>query len=151
MFNVINLVTSILAFVNIDGIKDYLNFSFVLSYSSNIVYAVIAFAGGIVASILLLYSIRNKGKYFRSCQGVFIAGFIMVVIFGGFLPWLLLFISFFVPDIIVMNTEKEIKKEEVVQEKAYEEKKKRIEDLKRMRDNGLISEEEYKTKLFEML
>ena len=150
----INLVMSILMFMDIKGLEEYLTFSFFISYSSNLVFAVLSFAAGLVASILLLYSIRNKGKYFRGSYGIFITGFIMIIICGTWLAWLLLFISFFIPDIIVMNNKAEMKQEEkatVVKEKEYEEKKKRIEDLKRMRDNGLISEEEYKEKLFQLL
>lgn len=134
---------------------DYL---FLISFSQNIYYAVFSFAAGLVGSIFLLFSVREKGKHFRRTQGLFIAGFVIIIFCGGFLSWLLLFISLFVADVIVMNTKSEIRKEQKVEEteikqkeQMYEEKKKKIEDLKRLRDNGLISENEYKQKLFELL
>ncbi len=147
----VSLIMSILLVVKNDAIKEYLDLYYIVTYSTNIVYAVISFAAGLAGSILLLCSIRSKGKYFRTSQMIYIIGFVIIVIFGSFVSWVLLFISMFIPDIVVMNTKSEVKKEEILEEKAYAEKKKRIEDLKRMRDNGLISEEEYKEKLFELL
>ena len=150
---VANLILTIVYNLNIDLQEVYAPYVS-LVYSSSIIFTVIELAVGLVGSILLLYSVRQKGKFFRTSQGCYIAGFIIVVICGGYVSWILLFISMFVPDIVVMNRPEEIKKEqkeEVIKERAYEEKKKRIEDLKRMRDNGLITEEEYKEKLFELL
>ncbi|MGN1201049.1 MAG: SHOCT domain-containing protein [Candidatus Caccovivens sp.] len=147
----LSLILSILLIVNAEAMQEYLAYYYFVSLSPDIVYAIISFVIGLVGSILLIYSVRQKGKYFRTSQGVFVAGFIIIILFGGFLSWLLLFVSLFVPDIIVMNNAREVKKEEKMEEREYEDKKKQIEDLKRMRDNGLISEEEYKQKLFEIL
>ncbi len=155
----LSLIMSILLITNRQAIQEYMDYMFFVSYSvESIIYTVVSFAAGLVGSILLIYSVRAKGKYFRRSQGFYIAGFIIIVICGGFLPWILLFISMFIPDVVVMNTRSEVRHEERIQEKqiveedkAYEEKKKRIEDLKRMRDNGLITEEEYKQKLFDLL
>ncbi|MDE6583560.1 MAG: SHOCT domain-containing protein, partial [Clostridia bacterium] len=108
------------------------------------------------------YAIRKKGRFFRASQGYYVAGFIIIIIMGGTLPWLLIFISMFIPDVIVMNTKSELRQEDrkaekeqqeevIVQEQQYEDKKKQIEDLKRLRDNGIITEEEYKERLFEIL
>lgn len=153
-----SLIMAIILITNGQAVQEYLDYMYFVSYSVNIVYTVIAFAAGLVGSLLLIYSVRSRGKYFRTSQGFYIAGFIIIVIFGGFLPWILLFISMFIPDVVVMNTRSEVRREERMEEKqtvegdkAYEEKKKRIEDLKRMRDSGLITEEEYKEKLFELL
>ncbi len=81
-----------------------------------------------------------------------------MVVCGGWLAWLLLFISAFVPDIVVINDKAELRreakqeeKEEVLRDKAYELKKSKIEELKKLRDSGAITEEEYKEKLFELL
>lgn len=153
-----NLIMSILLIVNREAVQDYLEYYYFVGYSTNIVYTIISFLAGFIGSIFLLWSVRNKGKYFRTTQGLYISGFVIVVICGGFISWILLFISLFIPDIIVMNTKSEIRREEKTEEmqnkmkeQAYEEKKKQIEDLKRLRDNGLITEEEYKQKLFELL
>ena len=148
----LGLVYAILLVFYKDALAVYEEYTFLISYiSSNVIMSAINFAVSLVGSILLLYAVRQKGKYFRTSQGMFIAGFIIVVLCGGMLPWILLLISFFISDVIVMNTPNEVKREEKQEEKAYEDKKKQIEDLKRLRDAGIISEEEYKKKLFELL
>ncbi len=135
-----------------DALAAFEDYAILISYiPSNVVMSALSFAIALVGSILLFFAVRQKGKYFRTSQGIFIAGFIIVVLCGGFLPWILLLISFFISDVIVINRPNEVKREEKQEEKAYEDKKKQIEDLKRLRDSGLISEEEYKQKLFELL
>ncbi len=156
IINILNslfgLITAILFVFYRDVIAAYIEYTMFISFmSTNIVMATISFAISLVGSILLLYAVRQKGKYFRGSQGMFVAGFIIVVLCGGTLPWILLLISFFVSDVIVVNNPNEIKHEEKQETKAYEDKKKQIEDLKRLRDSGIISEEEYKQKLFELL
>lgn len=155
---VINLASSIVAIVKPEFLTKYQDYYYIFGYSTNIVFVVFSFAVGLVASVLLLYSIRNKGKYFRTSYGVYITGFIIMVVCGGWLAWLLLFISAFVPDIVVINDKAELRreakqeeKEEVLRDKAYELKKLKIEELKKLRDSGAITEEEYKEKLFELL
>lgn len=154
----ISLIMSIILMTNEDVLKELENYYYVMSFSYTITYSVISFAVGLIGSIFLIYSVRSKGKYFRRSQGLYIAGFIMVVVFGGFLSWILLFISLFIPDVIVMNTRSEVRHEEKMEEKvnrskeqALEVKKKKIEELKALRDSGVITEEEYKEKLFDLL
>lgn len=148
---VANFVLSILVICDVKGIEKVLQYISLSGISITIWSAVINFACGLVASVLLFYSIREKGKYFRQSAGVYLAGFIMIIIFGSFLAWALLIGSAWVPDVIVMNTPKEVRQEEVMQDRAYEEKKRKIEELKQLRDSGAITEEEYKQKLFELL
>lgn len=154
----ISLVMSIIAVADADFLEKYSEYYYFVGYSTNIVFAVISFAVGLAGSILLLYSIRKKGKYFRRSYGIYVAGFVIIVLCGGWIAWVLLFISAFIPDIIVMNDRadlrreaKEQEKEEILHNREYEEKKRKIEELKRLRDNGTITEEEYKEKLFELL
>lgn len=154
----ISLIMSILLVTNDKLLKAYEEFYYVVSFSYTLTYAIISFAVGLIGSILLIYSVRSGGKFFRRSQGIYIAGFIIVVLFGGFLSWLLLFISLFVPDVIIINSRSELRQEERMeerdnrnQERAYEEKKRKIEELKRLRDSGAITEEEYKEKLFDLL
>ena len=146
-----NLIMSILMILIPEVMLAYENIVYLVGYSTNLIYVIFSFSIGLVASILLLFSIRAKGKFFRTSQGIFYTGFAIVVFFGGFLPWLLLFIALCTPDIIVMNTRSEVRHEERVENQTMEEKKKKIEDLKRLRDEGAITEEEYKQKLFEIL
>lgn len=154
----VNLISSIIAIVKPDFLVKYQDYYYFLGYSTNIVYVVISFALGLAGSILLLYSIRSKGKYFRNSYGIYVAGFVIIVVCGGWLAWILLFISAFVPDIIIINDKTELRreakieeKEKILRDKAYEEKKAKIEELKRLRDTGVITEEEYKDRLFELL
>ena len=146
-----NLVVAILVATQNEEFIKLLQEYYFYSVTYNLVYNIITCSIGLVGSILLLYSVRQKGKYFRVNQGCYIAGFVIVVVCGGFLAWILLFISMFISDIIVLNRPSEVRREEKMEEKAYEDKKRRIEDLKRLREQGLISEEEYREKLFELL
>lgn len=155
---IVNLVSSIVAIVKPEFLVKYQDYYYFLGYSTNIVYVVISFALGLAGSILLLYSVRSGGKHFRNSYGVYVAGFVIIVVCGGWLPWILLFISAFIPDIVIINDKTQLRretrqeqKEEVLRDKAYEEKKAKIEELKRLRDSGVITEEEYKNRLFELL
>lgn len=153
-----NLILTILLLVYKSAIEKYLEYMVLINVSGNLVWEILTFVAGLVGSILLLYSVREKGKYYRNSQGIFIAGFIIVCICGSFVSWILLFISLFVSDVIIINSKSDIRnemreeqKQQERQEQIYEDKKKQIEDLKRLREAGMISEEEYKQKLFEIL
>ncbi len=155
---VLNLIISIIIQVDVSILEPYAEYLYFVSFSTNIYFAVGAFAIGLVGSIFLLFAVREKGKYFRTTQGLYLAGFVIIVVCGGTLPWLLLFISMFIPDIVVINTRSEVRqeqrfeqKQENLKEQAYEEKKRKIEELQQLRDSGAITEEEYKQKLFELL
>lgn len=121
------------------------------AYSQTPIFTFISFGAGLVGSILLIYAVRKKGKYFRQSIGYYYAGFIIIIVCGGFLPWILLLISMFVSDVIIINAPNEVKKEQKMEDKAYEDKKQKIEELQKLRDSGVITEEEYKQKLFEIL
>lgn len=154
----ISLILSIILMTNPGLLQDYADLYYLLSYSTNIYYTVISFAVGIAGSIFLLYAVRKKGKYFRTSQGLYATGFVLIIFFGGWLSWLLLFISMFIPDVIIMNTRSEVRQEQRMEdqqakakEQEYDEKKRKIEELKQLRDSGAITEEEYKQKLFDLL
>lgn len=130
----------------------------VTNSSFNLVYQIIMFITGLIGSIFLLYCVRADGKYYRGSRGIYVAGVIIVILTGGLVPWILLLIAAFKPDIIINNDRAELRREfeanlreEVLHNAAYEEKKHKIEELKKLRDAGTITEEEYKEKLFELL
>ena len=148
---IVNLVFSILYFFDPEVFAYYSQTFGMFGFSANIVLSVISFAAGFVGSVLLLYSIRSRGKYFRSSSTLYYTGVVITIICGGWLTWILLMISMFVPDVIIMNKPSDVKKEEILQTKEMEEKKQKIEHLKKLRDDGVITEEEYKEKLFELL
>ena len=146
-----NLIVAIIYSANKELLQAILEYN-VVTTTYNLIYNAIFFAAGLVGSILLIFSVRQKGKYFRASHGCYIAGFIIIVVCGGFLAWILLFISMFVSDVIIINSPREVKQEEKAEYNAsYELKKQKIEELKRLRDEGAISEEEYKQRLFELL
>lgn len=147
-----NLILSIVLKINQEWFTQYPELAALASYfSTNLYYSIFEFVIGLVGSIFLLFTIREKGKYFRSSQGLFIAGFVIIVISGGLVSWILLFVSLFVSDVIVINAPHDVRREERQEERDFEEKKKRIEELKTLRDSGIITEEEYKEKLLEIL
>ena len=89
--------------------------------------------------------------YFRTSQKYYIAGLIIVIFAGGWIPWLLLFISMFVPDVIIMNSASEIRHEERAEERGYNEKRKKVEELRKLKEDGLITEEEFNKRLMDLL
>jgi len=157
---VASLVLVILYRINPTWLQNYADYiGIVISVSSfNLVYQIIMFLAGLIGSIFLFYSVRENGKYYRGSRGIYVAGIIIVILTGGMIPWILLLISAFTPDIIINNSREEFRqateesrREEVLHNAEYEEKKRRIDELKALRDSGAITEEEYKEKLFELL
>lgn len=154
-----SLVLTICALAYPEVMSKYIDYYYYfLSVSTNIFVNIGVFAVSLVGSILLFYSVREKGKYYRTSRAAYVAGVIIVILTGGTISWVLLLIAAFTPDIIIINDPQEIReqmreeqKEEVLKDKAYEEKKQRIEELKKLRDSGQITEEEYKAKLFDLL
>ncbi len=154
IYAALTLAMTILVKVKAEWVLKYYDYLYILGFSTNLVYGIIAFTISFVGSILLFYSVREKGKYFRGSAGVYIAGVIIVILTGGWISWVLLLVAAFTPDIIVINDKADLRreeKEEIYESKEYAEKKEKIEALKKLRDEGAITEEEYKEKLFEIL
>ena len=147
---VANLVIAILFCVNPEYANVLGSYLLIISYYS--IYFVFAeIVAGIIASILLIYSVRKKGKYFRSSQKYYIAGLIIVIFAGGWIPWVLLFISMFIPDIIIINSASEVRQEQKAEDRASEEKRRKLEELRKLKEEGVISEEEFNKRLMDLL
>ena len=149
-----NVVMIILLYTNYPLVADYENYYYILTYSTSWIYTIISTIISVAGSIMLLYSIRDKGRYFRASYGVYYIGTIIVIFTSGYIPWILLLISMFIPDVVINNNIYEIRQEQKeyqAENKAYEEKKRKIQELQKLRDEGTITEEEYKEKLFEIL
>ena len=123
-----------------------------------LVYDIITACLAITGSILLFYCIREKGRFFRGSRRAYIAGIIIVIFAGDFVSWVLILIASFIPDIIINNDREQLRREyqysqqeEILHSAEYEQKKAKIEELKKLRDAGVITEEEYKEKLFDLL
>lgn len=122
----------------------------IISYYS-IYFVFVEIVAGIIASIMLIYSVRKKGKYFRYSQKYYIAGLIIIVFAGGWIPWILLFISMFIPDIIVMNSPSELRTEQRQEDREKDEKRRKVEELRKLKEDGVISEEEFQKELMNLL
>lgn len=147
---VANLVIAILFCVNPEYANVLGSYLLIISYYS--IYFVFAeIVAGIIASILLIYSVRKEGKYFRSSQKYYIAGLIIVIFAGGWIPWVLLFISMFIPDIIIINSASEVRQEQRAEDRASEEKRRKLEELRKLKEEGVISEEEFNKRLMDLL
>ena len=145
-----NLVIAILFCVNPEYANVLGSYLLIISYYS--IYFVFAeIVAGIIASILLIYSVRKKGKYFRSSQKYYIAGLIIVIFAGGWIPWVLLFISMFIPDIIIINSASEVRQEQRAEDRTSEEKRRKVEELRKLKEEGVISEEEFNKRLMDLL
>lgn len=154
IYAALTLAMTILVKVDAGFVAQYYDYLYILGFSTNLIYGIISFTICFVGSILLFYAVREKGKYFRSSSGIYIAGVVIVIFTGGWISWILLLVSAFTPDVIVMNSKEDLRreeKEEIYQSREYAEKKEKIEALKKLRDDGEITEEEYKEKLFELL
>ena len=147
---VANLIVAIVYCVNPEVYAELGVYLVIISYYS-IYFIFVEVVAGIIGSICLMYAVRKGGKYFRQSQAYYIAGLIIIIFAGGWIPWILLFISMFIPDIIVMNTPIEIRREEIREEKEHDEKKRKIEELRKLKEEGIISEEEFNNELMKLL
>ena len=146
-----NLVIVILYLVDPEYYVNILGtYLYIISYYS-IYFIFVEVVAGIVGSILLIYSVRSKCKYFRVSQKYYIAGLIIVILAGGWIPWILLLISMFIPDIIIINSPSEVRREERAEESANNDKKRKVEELRKLRDEGVITEEEFNKQLMDLL
>ena len=154
IINLINMIANlVVAIIYLVDPELYVNlgaYLLIVSYYS-IYFVFVEIVAGIIASILLIYSVRKKGKYFRQSQKYYIAGLIIVIFAGGWIPWLLLFISMFIPDIIIINSAAEVRQEERAEDREKEEKRKKVEELRRLKEEGVITEEEFNKKLMDLL
>ena len=146
-----NLVIVILYLIDPEYYANILGtYLYIISYYS-IYFIFVEVVAGIVGSILLIYSVRSKGKYFRVSQKYYIAGLIIVILAGGWIPWILLLVSMFIPDIIIINSPSEVRREERAEESANNDKKRKVEELRKLRDEGVITEEEFNKQLMDLL
>lgn len=154
IINLINMVANlIIAIIYCVDPELYANlgvYLVVISYYS-IYFVFVEVVAGIIGSICLMYAVRKNGKYFRHSQSYYIAGLIIIILAGGWIPWILLLISMFIPDIVIMNTPIEVRREEREENRENEEKKRKIEELRKLKEDGVITEEEFNNELMKLL
>lgn len=121
----------------------------------------VIFAFYLCAGILLIYSVRNGGENFYRSQAVFIAGLVLTVLCGPLsISSILLYISLTIKqkitnfDLNKSSENFEVNEKQMcdikIGERAESVKEKLIK-IKKLKDSGNISEEEYKKVLIKYL
>ena len=111
----------------------------------------------IAATVLLGYSIASKGVFFRQRNGYYMTALIMVLILDTFsISSILLLITLFMSDWVWVKPQDDVyfKPQEKKQEDkplAVDDKAKRIEELRKLKEEGKITEEEFNDALFKLL
>ena len=57
----------------------------------------------------------------------------------------------FIPDIIVMNSPSELRTEQRQEDREKDEKRRKVEELRKMKEDGVITEEEFQKELMNLL
>ena len=122
------------------------------------IYEILGIIAYLVATGLLIYSIAGKGRHFRGRNMYFMSAFFMIVILNTFsVPSVLLLITLFIPDIVWVKPHDDVyfsPKEEVKNDdRTFSEKEKarKIEELRRLKAEGKITDEEFNEQLFKLL
>ena len=102
---------------------------------------------------LLFVSIANKGKNFKQRKNIFIAGSVLVILTGVTNIYsILLFVAIFMKERETLNVQNatfsQVQEPTPVQEKDV---KDQINELKKMRDQGIITEEELQQMLMKLI
>ncbi len=124
----------------------------------SIVYEALRMAALLVSAGLLIYSISNKGQLFNSRRSYYMAGVIICVCISLFsVPSILLVISLFQSDMVWVKPVDDVyfgeekKEEKPEKELSDKERERKIANLRKLRDNGDITEEEFKEELLKLL
>ena len=114
--------------------------------------------GMLLSSILLFYSIANKGKNFSSRTTQYYIGYLLTLFLGSIISFILLIIASCLSDIVVMNSKSDIlreqreeRREELKEQESLEEKQKEIAHLRSLKDQGIITEEEFNERMLDLL
>ena len=114
-----------------------------------LVYYFIEIAALIAVAVLLTISIWNKGKYFRARYRYYMTALVLSIITSLFsLTSILLIISMFISD-WVWSKEDKVDNQKVVNISDTREEK--IAKLRRKRENGEITEEEFQQEIMKLL
>lgn len=117
----------------------------------NIIYYFISIFASFAGAGCLIYAIANKGQFFRQRHGYFVTAVIISVCTSFFsVSTVLLLIASWIPDIVWVRPQDDVyfQSEKPKEDTSKEEK---IARLRKLRDDGLITEEEFKEELFKLL
>lgn len=103
----------------------------------------------LAVAVLLTMAIWNKGKYFRARHGYYMTALVLSIIVSLFsITSILLIISMFVSDWVWIKEDK-INDDKVVN--ISDTKEERIAKLRRKRENGEITEEQFQEEIMKLL
>lgn len=114
-----------------------------------VVYYFIEIAALLAVAVLLTMAIWKNGKVFRQRYGYYMTALVISIIISLFsVTSILLIITMFISDWVWINPDKE-KEEKVVSVTDTREEK--IEKLRRKKENGEITEEEFQEEIMKLL
>ena len=106
------------------------------------IFQIIAF---IVCTCFLIYSISGNGQLFRKRYGFYLTAVMMALILNLFSPaTIILIITMFIPDIVWVKPENNLQNEK-------SQKEIKIEQLRKAKEEGKITEEEFEKELLKLL
>lgn len=116
-----------------------------------VVFDILQAVAYLICNGLLIYSIANNGAFFRVRYGFYMTAIVISMILNLFsVATILLIITLFLSDIVWVKPEKE--KTTVVDEGgSIKNKEKEIERLRKLKEEGKITELEYQEELMKLL
>lgn len=143
----ITLASCYLALGNIAGYTLY-----------SVIYWFLSAAGFLTSAGLLIYAIAGKGEMFRVRSGYYYAAIIISLCLGTVsIPSILLLVTLFMSDTVWVKPHDDVyfaKPQEPEPQNTDKEEKQRerkIAELRKLKENGIITDEEFKQKLMELL
>lgn len=119
------------------------------------IYELLGAAAYFITSALLIYSIAGKGVHFRGRSGYYMTAVVLTLMLNLFsVPSVLLIITLFMSDWVWVKPIDDVyfkKDEEEKQKDDKKTKEQKIAELRQLRDEGKITEEEFNDQLFRLL
>ena len=113
------------------------------------IYAIVGVLTSIAVIVMLILSIWGKGKYFRQRYGLYMTALMLSVVLSlTSISTILLICTMFISDWVWTKPKDEQIYHKEIKEPSKEE---RIAQLRQMKDNGLISEEEFQEEVMKLL
>lgn len=117
------------------------------------VYQILGVGAYIAANCLLIYAIADGGKHFRQRNGLYMTAVVLTFVLNLFsVSSILLLITLFMSDWVWVKPKDD--DFVVVEEKKtdnMDEKEKKIAQLRKLKEEGKITEEEFNEQLFKLL
>ena len=117
-----------------------------------VVYSGIQIAGTLYCAVVTL--MLALGKITKKQNGFLISVIVVSFLCAGLVAFILVICAYNTNSYYVANNKEELKKEEKKQEETlsqFETKKEKIEQLRHLKESGLITEEEFNEKLKELI